>query len=219
MLPRPLARLTLLAVALALAATACSGDQGPQGNPGPQGDRGPPGATGPAGARGEPGPDGRAGLDGREGGTPVYLTPASTPFRGELQFGDGEQVIELGQLTVTAPGDGALLVRAYVSGTVAKRDGSGFCRVTVAVRRDRDAAPFLRQNVGVFGAPVSGRLDVSVGTTLAGQLPVSAGQEVLLRVELSRFDDQCADGAGPTLIAQLAAQLELGFYRVGLTAR
>lgn len=195
---------------------ACSGDQGVPGNPGPQGDRGPTGATGPMGATGPAGPTGERGMDGLEGGTPVLLTNLQSSI---IQFGDQDQVKEISRLTVVAPGDGGLLVRAHFSGIVAKRDGSALCRVTVGVRRDQEATQFLSQNVGVFGAPVAGRLELSVGTTLTGLMPVNAGQEVIFRLEVQRLDPECADGLGPTLVAQIFGQLEFGFHRYTLTTR
>lgn len=195
---------------------ACSGEQGAPGNPGPQGDQGLPGMTGATGPTGPIGPTGERGQDGLEGGTPVLLTNLQSQI---IQFGDQDQVKEIGRLVVVAPGDGGLLIRAHYSGIVAKRDGSALCRVTVGVRRDQEVTQFLTQNVGIFGAPVGGRLEMSVGTTLTGLMPVTAGQEVTLRLEVQRLDDECADGLGPTLVAQIFAQLDIGFHRYTLTTR
>lgn len=202
-----------------LFALGCRGKSGPQGNPGPQGDPGPQGEAGPAGPVGPPGPagmNGQDGRDGREGGTP-YLV--SNPFSRVLQYGDADAVLELGQQTVVAPEDGTLLVRAHFGGTVAKRDGAGLCRVQVGVRKDQDAIQLVSQNVGVREAPVTGKLEVSVGTTLVAQVPVLSGQTVLLRLEMQRFDDECAEGAGATQIAQIFGQLDLSFHRVLLTSQ
>lgn len=204
-------RRSALAGALVLVLAACEGERGEPGNPGPEGPAGPAGAVGATGPAGPTGPTGAPGRDGREGGTPYLVT---NPVSGTIQFGDGDAVQELVQVPVLAPDEGDLTVKAHYSGTVAKRDGSGFCRVEVRVRRDQEPAPFLTQNVGIFGAPVAGRLDVSVGTTLLGVLPVTAGETILLRMEIRRVDPECADGAGPTQIAQIFGQLELGFHRV-----
>lgn len=202
-----------LSVLAASLFVACTGDPGQPGNPGPQGDPGPAGATGPQGPIGPTGPEGRAGIDGREGGTPFLLT---NRFLGTLQFSDRDAVLEIGAVTVVAPDNGGLVVRAHFSGTVAKRDGSGFCRVWVMVRRDREPVPFLRESMGIAGAPAAGRLDLSVATTMAGVVPVAAGQSILLRLEIQRRDEICADGAGPTQIAELFGQLDLGFHRFAL---
>lgn len=203
-------------LALALLGAACKGEQGAIGNPGPEGPRGEPGATGPTGPPGPVGPTGAPGQDGLEGGTPYLLT---NPFPGTIQFADADIVQELVQLPVVAPGVGQLVVRAHWTGTVAKRDGSGFCRVEISVRKDQDPTPFLTDQVGIFGAPVAGRLDLGVHHTQIGTLDVQPGDVVRLRVELGPAHPECADGDGPTQIARLAARLELGFHRVGLTVQ
>lgn len=207
-------RSTAAAVVLVLA--ACTGDPGETGNPGPEGPAGQVGATGPTGATGAQGPMGEPGLNGLEGGTPYLL---SNRLMGQIQFADAAQTQELLQVPVVAPQDGDLLVRAYWTGKVAKRDGSGWCKVTVGIRKNQEAVAFLSDEVGVFGAPLAGRLDLTASTTLVGAVAMRAGEVALLRVELGPADPECADGAGPTLIAQLFAQLELGFHRVRLATQ
>lgn len=160
--------------------------------------------------------DGQDGQDGREGGTP-YLV--SNPFSRVLQFGDADAVLELGQQTVVAPEAGTLLVRAHFGGTVAKRDGATVCRVQVGVRKDQDAIQLVSQNVGIREAPAAGKLETTVGASLVGQIPVQAAQSVLLRLEMQRFDDECANGAGATQIAQIFGQLDISFHRVPLSAQ
>lgn len=210
MFGRPLA---LVACALLF---ACDGDKGETGNPGPEGPAGQPGMTGPAGPTGETGPMGTPGQDGLEGGTPYLL---SNRVGGIIQFADVALTQELLQIPVVAPLDGDLLVRAHWTGKVAKRDGGGWCSVTVGIRKNQEPTPFLTQDVGIFGAPLAGRLDMSASTTLVGTVPMRAGEVALLRVELGPADPECADGAGPTLVAQLFAQLELGFHRVRLSTQ
>lgn len=206
----------VLLSALFAALAACKGEDGPPGNPGPEGPQGPQGAQGAQGVQGAPGERGPPGNDGREGGTPALLTNRMT---ARLTYADANAVIELGQLTVTAPEAGALFVRAHFTGTVVKRDGAGFCRVQVAVRRDQEAQALDAQNLGVFGAPVAGRLEVSVATTLAASVDMATGQDIQLHLEMRRLDDDCAFGAGPELVAQIFGQLDLGFHRFRLPAR
>lgn len=194
----------------ALLFAGCRGDAGLTGNPGPEGRQGPPGLVGPTGPAG---PTGENGADGREGGTPFLLTNV---FSGIIQFGDGANVIELGQQQVVPPESGALVVRGYFSGTVSKRDGATTCRVTVSVRRDQEVVPILTQNLGISAAPAAGRLETSVAATLAGRLDVAQGQAVLLRIEIRRFDDDCAQGAGTAQVAQIFGQLDVGFHRFTL---
>jgi hypothetical protein len=159
---------------------------------------------------------GQNGRDGAEGGTPFLLT---NPFSALLQYGDGPAVIQIGEQQITAPDDGTLVVRAHFSGTVAKRDNAMLCRVRVGVRRDQEVAQLASQTVGITDGPLAGRLEISVGSTIVGQVPVAAGQPVLLRMEMQRLDDLCADGAGATQIAQIFAQLDVLFYRVALVAQ
>lgn len=59
----------LLAAALALVLTACTGDTGPQGPVGAQGPTGPAGGVGPTGPQGDTGPQGPAGPSGPQGAT------------------------------------------------------------------------------------------------------------------------------------------------------
>ncbi|MCA9552776.1 MAG: collagen-like protein [Myxococcales bacterium] len=213
---RHLARLTTAALTLA-ALVGCKGEAGPAGNPGPEGPAGTPGATGAVGPVGPVGPQGATGQPGAEGGTPYLLT---NPFRKVLQYGDRDATLELGTpVDVVAPGDGDLLVRAHYTGTVAKRDGSGFCRIEVRLRLNQDPSPLLAQNLGIFGAPVAGRLDLGVHTTLAGVIPVQSGEVVRMRLELRRVDPECADGEGPTQIADIFGQLEVGFHRVRIATQ
>ncbi len=206
-----------LAVGLWLAgASACAGDPGVQGNPGPEGPPGAAGSVGGPGAQGEIGPQGMAGLDGREGGTPYYLSPRMLE-PGTIQFADVGLTQELQQLSVVAPDDGELVIKAHWTGTVAKRDGVGFCRVKIGIRKNQDPTPFLSDDIGIFGAPVAGRLDLATNLTQVGAVAVRRGEVVLLRIELGPADAECANGAGSTQIARLFPQLELGFHRVRLT--
>jgi hypothetical protein len=199
-------------LALALVA-ACKGNPGSAGNPGPQGDPGPRGEPGIIGPTGPQGITGDPGAPGVEGGTPVLITNVQSAL---IQYGDGNQVKEIGRWVIMSPAEGALVIRAHYNGTVAKRDGSGFCRVTIGVRKDQDATQFLSQNIGIFGAPTVGRLDLSIGTTLTGQLLVNTGEQLTLRMEVQRFDDECADGLGPTQIAQIFGQLDISFHRYAI---
>lgn len=195
-------------------ATACTGDVGVQGNPGPEGPPGAAGMTGGTGPQGTIGPQGTGGLDGREGGTPYYL---SNRIEGVIQFADVGLTKELLQLPVVAPDDGELVIKAHWTGTVAKRDGVGFCRVKVGIRKNQDPTPFLSDDIGIFGAPLAGRLDLGANLTQVGSVTVRQGEVVLLRIELGPADSECANGAGSTQIARLFPQLELGFHRVRLT--
>jgi hypothetical protein len=200
----------LLAAALVL---ACRGKIGPQGNPGSEGVEGPAGPAGPAGPPGPIGLPGSDGFDGREGGTPFLLT---NPFSRVLQYGDGEAVLELGQQAIIAPEDGSLIVRAHFNGTVAKRDGATLCRVRVGVRQDQEVVQLVSQTLGIQEAPALGRLEVSASASLVGIVPVVQNQAILLRLELQRFDADCAMGAGATQISQMIGQLDVSFYRVPL---
>lgn len=201
-------------VALALLCGACQGEGGPPGNPGPEGPRGPTGAVGATGPVGPQGPTGMPGRDGEQGGTPYLVT---NRFTDVIQYGDGDAVKEIGQVTVLAPDVGTLLVRAYFSGLVAKRDGVGFCRVQVRLRRGQETEPLALEDIGISGAPVAGRLETSVSSTLVAQFPVTAGESITLRLEGQRLDDECANGAGAERVAQLFGQIEATFYDVPLT--
>lgn len=204
------APLPLLALASLLAlAAACSGRAGPTGNPGPEGAPGPTGPAGPAGAQG---PTGAQGVEGKEGGTPYLLTnPASRP----IQYGDADNVLEVLQQPVRAPDAGALLVRAYVSGTVVKRAMGRSCLVRVRVRKDQDAQPLTAQSLGIVEGPAAERLEHTVATTLITRVDVAAGESLVLRVEADRLDPDCAPAgaSGSTQIASLVAQLEVSFFR------
>ncbi len=194
---------------------ACKGEAGPSGNPGSVGAPGTEGPVGPPGAMGPAGPTGTAGLDGLEGGTPYLLT---NPLEGVIQFGDGAQVVDLGSVDLVPAQDGAYLVRVHYRGTVAKRDQTGFCRVSVTVLQDGMPGPLLEELVGVHGAPVAGRLELSVGGTMQTLVQAIAGVPVTVRVQIQRFDDNCADGAGPEQIARIAAQVDATFHRFALQA-
>lgn len=201
---------TALLLVTALLVSACKGDEGPAGN---QGSVGAPGATGPAGTIGAAGPVGEPGQDGPDGlpgGTPYLVTNA---FDGVIQYGDGAQIIPLGDVTLVPPMDGGFLVRVHYRGAVAKRDGTGFCNVSVRVRQDGVPGPLLEERVGVRGAPVAGRLELSVGGSMQTLVQAPAGAAVTLRLEIQRFDDNCADGAGPEQIARIAAQVDATFHR------
>ncbi len=200
---------------LLLAAPACRGSDGSTGNPGPQGPVGPPGATGPTGASGR---DGAPGADGREGGTPALLTNV---IARPLQYGDGDNVLELTQQTVVAPERGTLIVRVYAHGVVAKRDDATSCRVTVSLRRDQQTLPLAAQTLGIVDAPRVGRLELSVAATLAAKLELAAGEAVVLHVELQRADPACVPpgAAGPTQVAQIFGQLEAQLHRVELRSQ
>lgn len=193
----------------------CRGSEGQTGNPGPQGPSGP---TGPAGPTGLPGRDGVAGQDGLEGGTPTLL---GNVLAQAIQYADGDSVRLISQYAIVAPATGSLLVRVYVHGVVAKRDDATSCQVEVSLRRDQDVLPLASQALGIVDAPRAGRLEVSVGGTLATNLQVAAGQRVIFHVELERADPACAPagGGGPTQIARIFAQLEAQFYRVTLATQ
>jgi hypothetical protein len=153
------------------------------------------------------------GPDGAEGGTPYLLTNA---LDGVIQYGDGDAVVTLGSVTLQGPIDGGYLVRIHYRGTVAKRDGIGFCRVAIRLRQDQNLNPLLEELVGIHGAPTAGKLEISVGGSMIALVPAPAGVPVQLAVELQRFDERCADGAGPTQIARVAAQIDATFHRFAL---
>lgn len=207
------ARATLILAALT--AHGCRGAEGATGNPGPQGPSGPTGATGATGA---PGRDGDPGDPGREGGTPYLL---SNLVARPLQYGDGDNTLELAQQTLVGPEAGALVVRLYAHGVVAKRDDATSCRVEVSLRRDQQTLPLVAQQVGIVDAPRVGRLETTVGLTLATRIDVAAGERLTLHVEVRRADPACAPpgAAGPTQIAQIFAQLEAQFFRVPIAAQ
>lgn len=195
--------------ALALAA-GCKGEAGPAGNPGSVGAPGTDGPAGPPGAMGAAGPTGATGLDGLEGGTPFVLTNA---FEGVIQYGDEDQTIALGTVDLVPSQNGAYLVRVHYRGAVSKRDQTGFCRVAVRLFQDGVPGALLEELIGVHGAPVAGRLELSVGGTMQTLVQAVTGVPVTLRVEIQRFDDNCADGAGPEQIARVAAQVDATFHR------
>lgn len=201
---------------LAVILAACTGDIGPEGNPGPEGPKGadgPAGPQGPTGPQGEPGTPGR---DGQEGGAPFLLT---NQFQALIQYGDGAAVMELAPVTVVAPGQGELILRAYFSGKIAKRDGAARCRVRVSLRRGQETEALAQEDIGIAGAPLPGKLEMSLAATLPATIAVNAGEQVTLRLEVQRLDDECALGAGSELVAQVFGQLEGTFYRVPLATQ
>jgi hypothetical protein len=105
------------------------------------------------------------------------------------------------------------MVRANFSGSVTKRDGGQLCRVEVSLRRDQEATPLALQNVGVFDAPLAGRLELGVAAHLISLVDVTANQEVLFHLEARRIDADCAAGAGAERVAQLLGQLAITFHR------
>lgn len=205
----------LAVLALVLGIVGCRGGDGPAGNPGSQGPQGPPGAVGPTGA---PGRDGMDGRDGLEGGTPTLLTNV---IPRPLQYGDADNVLEIMQQTLVAPANGAVVVRLYAHGVVAKRDDATSCQVEVSVRRDQQTLPLAAQTVGIVDGPRAGRLEISVGVTLATRLEVTEGERIVLHVEMEKSDPACAPAgaAGPTQIARIFAQLEAQFFRVALPSQ
>ncbi len=207
----------VLALALfSLGLLACSGPEGKPGSAGPPGPMGEVGPTGPTGPAGPMGPPGQNGQPGPEGGTPILLTdPDSTT----LTFADGAAIQEFASYRVIAPAAGFFMIRTHFNGTVAKRDGSTRCYVAVRVRLDQEPTPLVLQNVGVFEAPAAGRLDVSVAAPLAGRIEVQEGQNIQIRLELQRQTDDCADGLGPTVIAQITGQTEVAWFRNNIQTR
>lgn len=199
-----------------MALAACTGDVGPEGNPGPEGPRGAEGPTGPAGPIGPQGAPGTPGRDGEEGATPFLLT---SRFQSLIQYGHGDAVMELAPVSVVAPGDGELILRAYFSGKIIKRDGAARCRVRVSLRRGQDIQALAQEDIGIAGAPLPGKLEMSLGATLPATIPVSAGEQVTLHLEAQRLDEECALGAGAELVAQVFGQLEGTFYRVPLATQ
>ena len=195
---------TAIVAAMAL---ACA--QGDPGNPGSQGN---PGPTGPSGVAGTTGPMGMQGMPGEEGGTRTLLT---NPFMGVLQYADQDNVIEIVQQQVIAPGPGALIFRAYFHGTVAKRADGLTCLVTIALRRDQLPAALISQNVGILQGEMGQREEITVGGTLAARADVAGGETVTMRAELSKLSEDCAPmgAAGATQIAQMSVQLEVQHFR------
>lgn len=212
----PLVHRALPIAVLVSLATACSGPDGVPGTAGPQGPPGAAGPAGPTGPTGAPGPRGVDGDPGPEGGTPILL---STPAAVQLLFSDGGAIQQFDTFEVIPPGDGYFLIRTNFTGSVAKRDGSSRCIVAVRVRLDQDPVPLVLQNVGVFEAPTVGRLDVSVNAPLVGTVAVQAAEPVLVRLELQRQTDECADGNGNTQIADIRAQAEISWFRNTLATR
>lgn len=203
---------SLTAIAIVIAGLGCDGEQGVPGNPGPEGRQGPEGPQGPSGPIGDPGQRGQIGQDGREGGTPFLVTNNLTA--GVIQYGNGTDVVEVFSQRVVPPETGVLVLRAHFTGTVVKRDGATTCRVAVSVRRDQEVQPLFAQNVGISDAALAGRLELSIAATLVRAIDVAGGQPIVLHVEIRRFDDTCASGGGPTQVAQVFAQLDLGFHRI-----
>jgi hypothetical protein len=156
---------------------------------------------------------GNQGLDGAEGGTPILLTNQQV---GTITYADGAAVISVMQQAVNVPISGVYLVRAHFSGTVAKRDGAARCRVEVSLRRDQEPVALALQNVGVFEAPLAGKLEISVGASIVTALDVTAGSQILFHLETKRLDPECASGAGAERVAQIFGQLEVSYHRYGI---
>lgn len=173
---------------------------------------GSPGGAGPVG------PVGPTGMDGHEGFTPTLLT---NTVAGTLQYMHGGSPVEIMRQTVRAPGDsGALLVRAYIHGTVTKRAGIDACTVEVGLWRNSEPVSLTAQNVGVFRAPPD-EVTHGFSGTLAHQIVVGGGELMDLRIEARRLDDDCTPpgGAGATPFAQVLAQIEVQFFRFSLLDR
>lgn len=209
----------LLGLALFLSGGGCTGDPGAPGNPGPQG---PPGPMGPVGQTGPMGPAGAPGAAGAEGGTPTLLT---NQFSEVIQYAHGDNVRQVFERAVIAPGPGALFARLYYGGSVTKRaaeaneaTGAEACLVTVQLRVGDDPVALATRNVGIVDGPRTERMELSVDGTLAGQVAVAGGETVVFRAEIARATPDCAPAgaAGPTQIAQIFAQLEIQFFRFRL---
>jgi len=143
----------------------------------------------------------------------------TNPYQAVIQYGDGDAVMELGRVNAVAPGNGEFLVRAYFSGIVAKRDGAARCRVQVRLRQDQEVDSLAQDDLGVAGAPLPGKVELSVGTTLAAKVSVTAGQVVALRMEAQRLDPECAFGAGSERVAQIVGRLEVLYSDVPIVAQ
>ena len=165
------------------------------------------------GPTGTQGPGGSTGADGEEGHTPTLLT---NNFNAVLQFANGDDVIEVQNQSVLAPGSGGLIVRAYFNGSVAKRAGAPTCLVKVQLRRDQDVAPLDSQTVGIRQGSTAEREEITVGGVLASQVLVAGGDRIVLRVELAKESDECASGGGATQIAQIVSRLEVQYFRFTL---
>jgi hypothetical protein len=203
----------LILAAFFLATTTACAERGLPGNPGPEGPRGPQGAPGERGPQGEQGLQGDPGPKGDmgEGGTPFLATNLRSM---SITYADAGNVVSLLQQRVRAPEAGTLLVRANFSGTVVKRDAAALCRVEVALRQDQQATPLSLQNVGIFDAPTTGRLELSVAADLISLVEVTnPATEVLFHLEARRLDPECAAGAGAERVAQLFGQLQITFHR------
>lgn len=201
---------SLRAIAVLFTVAACTGERGPPGNPGPEGPPGQKGDLGDPGQMGSAGEKGDQGMPGEAGATPYLLTNLQ---QGTITYADADNVISILQQRAIAPDAGAFVVRAHISGTVAKRDGATLCRVEVGLRRDQQPAALVLQNLGVFEAPATGKLEVSVGATMATDVQLTANQEILFHLETKRIDPDCAAGAGAERVAQIFGQLEISFHR------
>ncbi|MEQ8272762.1 MAG: hypothetical protein RMA76_44010 [Deltaproteobacteria bacterium] len=203
-----LAYLTVVTVAL----VACAKDGAP-GTPGAAGPRGVPGATGAAGATGATGPIGSPGAAGPEGGTPIGL---STRKAATLVVQDAGRVIEVDTQRVTLPGDGTLLVKLHVQGTVNKPDSGTECVYEARIRHDQEPAPSARQRFGIFEAPAGSYRSHGVKLHLTAALEGQAGDEFLLRAELMQASPSCGATSPQTELAQLSTQFETSYHRVTL---
>ncbi|MFO0727390.1 MAG: hypothetical protein U1E65_26670 [Myxococcota bacterium] len=162
------------------------------------------GATGPTGP-----------LGGGAGGVPFLLTNRAAHV---LQYGDGDTVLEILSQHLTAPEAGTFVVRAYYSGSVAKRTDGTRCLVEIALRKNQDAVALVRENVGILTAAAGNKLEVSVGGVLAGRIDVTQNEEVQLHLELKKADADCtpAGAGGPEQIAQIFGQLEVELLKTPL---
>jgi hypothetical protein len=150
------------------------------------------------------------GMAGRDGGTPVVV---SNRIAFSLDNADGTAVLEVARFTVTAPDAGYLALRAHVQGVVTKPTARVCSTVGMGLRLNRDVNQLVSQNLGVFDAPTFDALGMPVMTTLAGRAAVTAGEEVIVRIEAQRLE--CRPGETPGT-ANLDVQLEGTFHRVVL---
>lgn len=164
---------------------------------------GPAGATGPTGT-------------GGGGAGPAFLL--TNRAMRVLQYGDADTTLEVLAQRVTAPEAGVLLVRAYYSGSVAKRSDGQRCLVAVSLRKNQDALALVNENVGILAGAAGAKTEISVGGVLAARVDVAAGEEVQFHLEIRRADPDCApNGAGgPEQIAQVFGQLELELLKTAL---
>ena len=163
------------ALALALAAAACTGDDGPRGNPG---NTGAPGSAGPPGAPGTDGTDGMNGVDGKPG-EPVHVDQALSPLEKAFAGIGGQASIEaMTSLSIQTSGlrwitdeghtpDAAALAASSFTLTLSHDLGSDFLRFDyirdipfLGFDGHTEFSEILRGNLGyidgvesLFGAP------------------------------------------------------------------